>query len=238
MDMVGYREFPILYVHDDPQAAVVLRYVLGEDFTVLSARELTEAIALAGENELGLVLCEQSALGIPGVEICARLRDVQPHVPRIVTTTHAGRQISVDAVQAGHIAGHVGKPWQHPEFVSLVRAKVDLVRMRAAMRTRQIDPRLVRAKRLAEAIVLDNRLEGSGQDARSGTDVACALRGCRSRSSCDCNSAFTRRALRARTSILWILCRHWSSCFTKQPKERATPKPRFAQKLEYRTATW
>jgi two-component system, NtrC family, response regulator HupR/HoxA len=123
-----YREFPILYVHDDPRTLTVLHYVLGEQFTVYSATTVNEALEVLERQRIAVLLCEHRMRGVTaGLEICARAREVTPHVACIVTTTHVEQALAVDAVNAGLITTCVLKPWHDPDFIELLRSTIDLL---------------------------------------------------------------------------------------------------------------
>jgi two-component system response regulator HupR/HoxA len=130
-----YRDFPILYVHDDPRTLTVLRYLLGEQFTIYSATTLDEVLQVLARERVALLLCEHRMRGVAaGLEICASVRDVQPDVPRIVTTTHEERVLAVDAVSAGLITRCVLKPWHDPDFIDLMRSTVEACAERSTKR--------------------------------------------------------------------------------------------------------
>lgn len=121
-----YREFPVLYVHDDPRTLTVLHYLLGEQLTIHSATTLSEALQVLERERVALLLCEHRMRGVAaGLEICARAREVQPAAARIVTTTHAERVLAVDAMSAGLITGCVLKPWHDPDFIELMLSTID-----------------------------------------------------------------------------------------------------------------
>jgi CheY-like chemotaxis protein len=130
-----YREFPILYVHDDPQTLTVLHYILGDQFTIYSATTLSEVMEVLGRERVALLLCEHRMRGVAaGLEVCARVREIQPDAARVVTTTHTERALAVDAVSAGLITSCVLKPWYDPDFIDLLRTTIDAYGMKA-MRT-------------------------------------------------------------------------------------------------------
>lgn len=126
-----YRELPILYVHDDPRTLTVLHYVLGDQFTVHSATTLSEVLQVLDRERIALLLCEHRMRGAAeGLEICERVRELRPGLAIILTTTHAGSDLTVDAVNASHITGCVVKPWHDPDFVDLLRSTLDAYRSR------------------------------------------------------------------------------------------------------------
>jgi signal transduction histidine kinase len=145
------REFPILYVDDEPQNLTTLRYVLGEEFTLLTARSGAEAVQLMERENIAVLMCDQRMPGMTGVEVCKRVREMRPEVVRIIVTAYADLQAAVDAINEGQVARYVTKPWRNQELIDLLRASIDLVRMQRTMRDmqarilRQGEPRVVEA---------------------------------------------------------------------------------------------
>jgi len=146
-----YLEYPILYVDDEPQNLVTLRYVLGDQFTVLTASTGAEAVEILERENISVLMCDQRMPGMTGVEVCRRVREMRPEVVRIIVTAYADLQAAVDAINEGQVARYVTKPWRNQELVELLRASIDLVRMQKTMRDmqsrilRQGEPRVVEA---------------------------------------------------------------------------------------------
>jgi signal transduction histidine kinase len=147
----SYREFPILYVDDEPQNLTTLRYVLGDEFTLLTAKSGAEAVQLFDRENIAILMCDQRMPGMTGVEVCRRVREMRPEVVRIIVTAYADLQAAVDAINEGQVARYVTKPWRNQELIDLLRASIDLVRMQRTMRDmqarilRQGEPRVVEA---------------------------------------------------------------------------------------------
>jgi CheY-like chemotaxis protein len=129
-----YLEFPILYVHDDPQTLTVLRYLLG-GITIHSATTMSEALQVLARERVALLLCEHRMRGVAaGLEICASVREIQPDAARIVTTTHEERALAVEAVSSGLITTCVLKPWHDPDFIDLMRSTIEAYAERSTKR--------------------------------------------------------------------------------------------------------
>lgn len=145
------RDFPILYVDDEPQNLTTLRYVLGDEFTLLTAKSGAEAVQLFERENIAILMCDQRMPGMTGVEVCKRVREIRPEVVRIIVTAYADLQAAVDAINEGQVARYVTKPWRNQELIDLLRASIDLVRMQRTMRDmqarilRQGEPRVVEA---------------------------------------------------------------------------------------------
>src|SRR5687767_10291527 len=125
----AYRDYPILYVDDEPQNLLTLRYALDDEFTVLTASTGAEAMQVLEQRSIAVLLCDQRMPGMTGVEVCRRARDLRPDVVRIIVTAYADLQAAVDAINQGQVARYVTKPWRNDELIELLRATIDLVRV-------------------------------------------------------------------------------------------------------------
>jgi signal transduction histidine kinase len=146
-----YRSYPILYVDDEPQNLMTLRYVLGDEFTLLTANNGAEAVQIMERENVAILMCDQRMPGMTGVEVCRRVREMRPDVVRIIVTAYADLQAAVDAINEGQVARYVTKPWRNQELIELLRASIDLVRMQETMREMQArilkqgEPRVIEA---------------------------------------------------------------------------------------------
>jgi signal transduction histidine kinase len=146
-----YRSYPILYVDDEPQNLMTLRYVLGDEFTLLTASSGAEAVQIMERENVAILMCDQRMPGMTGVEVCRRVREIRPETVRIIVTAYADLQAAVDAINEGQVARYVTKPWRNQELIELLRASIDLVRMQETMRDMQArilkqgEPRVIEA---------------------------------------------------------------------------------------------
>jgi DNA-binding response OmpR family regulator len=107
----------ILYVEDEDETRLMMQRLLTkEGFHVVTAPSRTEALTLAEQNKLDLLIVD---LGLPdgsGLGLLAEARKVQPPVKGIVVS---GYDIGGDVFDAGY-AAQMLKPIQFPRLVSLV----------------------------------------------------------------------------------------------------------------------
>lgn len=107
----------ILYVEDEDETRLMMQQLLTkEGFHVVTAPSRTEALTLAGQNKLDLLIVD---LGLPdgsGLGLLAEARKVQPPIKGIVVS---GYDIGGDVFDAGY-AAQMLKPIEFPRLVSLV----------------------------------------------------------------------------------------------------------------------
>ena len=106
------QTFAILYVDDELQAGKYFRKGLEKDFTILTAGNVDEAMAiLEKQNDaIGVVITDQRMPGKLGVELLAQVRQKYPAIVRILITAYSDLDNAVAAVNAGAVYKYVTKP--------------------------------------------------------------------------------------------------------------------------------
>jgi len=96
------RKPHVLVVDDNEFYRSALERMLSRaGYTVTSARDGTEALAVISGQPLDLVLCDVKMPGISGHELVRQVHDVNPDLPCIVITGYGGAESSLEALQAG-----------------------------------------------------------------------------------------------------------------------------------------
>ncbi|MBI4329533.1 MAG: response regulator transcription factor [Chloroflexi bacterium] len=111
----------ILVVDDEPQT---IRYVSANlrarGYEVLTATDGLEALKLASENVLSLILLDLMMPGPDGFEVCSRIRE-ESDVPIIVLSARGREQDKVRALDLG-ADDYLTKPFGIEELLARVRA--------------------------------------------------------------------------------------------------------------------
>ena len=120
----------ILIVEDEAALCAVLRYNLEkEGFEVLEARDGEEALLLADEREIDLVLLDWMLPNVSGIEVCRQLRRKRGtrNVPIIMLTARGEEADRVRGLNTG-ADDYVPKPFSMPELMARVHAVLRRVR--------------------------------------------------------------------------------------------------------------
>ncbi len=152
----------ILVVEDETALCALLRYNLEkEGFEILEAHDGEEALLIAEERELDLVLLDWMLPHVSGIEVCRQLRRKRAtrNVPIIMLTARGEEADRVRGLETG-ADDYVPKPFSMAELVARVHAVL-----------RRVRPALA-AERLSYAdIVMDlaaHRVSRGGRDVRLG----------------------------------------------------------------------
>lgn len=109
--LLDYREFPILYVDDEPENLRVFELAFKRDFKILTATSAEEGLRILNENPVALVLSDQRMPSMTGVEFLARVRDIDSNTVRVLVTAYGDVEILGRAINDGSIYRYVAKPW-------------------------------------------------------------------------------------------------------------------------------
>ncbi len=116
----------LLVVDDEPEVLRSLHDLFRLEFRVLTHEHPSEALAtLAGDTEVDVVMSDQRMPEMSGVQFLERARAVRPDATRLLFTGYADIKAVIDAVNRGHIARYVAKPWDVDELTAVIRQAVD-----------------------------------------------------------------------------------------------------------------
>ena len=112
----------VLVVDDDVAIRDVVRYTLErEGFEVDVAEDGQQAIDLAEQNDLDLIVLDLMLPGITGIDVCRRLREAGDTTPIVMLTAKDSEVDVVIGLEVG-ADDYVSKPFSRSELVSRIRA--------------------------------------------------------------------------------------------------------------------
>ncbi len=114
----------ILLIEDDVGLVELIRYNLeAEDFDVLTTADGEEALVIAEYEQPDLILLDWMIEGLPGIEVCRRLRrsEAMGDVPIIMLTARGEEADRVRGLETG-ADDYMVKPFSPRELVARVKA--------------------------------------------------------------------------------------------------------------------
>ncbi len=123
----------MLVADDQPDVLTALRLLLGnEGIETQSASSPAGALAAAAASRFDAALIDlnyarDTTSGTEGLDLLARLRQSDPHLPVIVMTAWATVGLAVEAMRAG-ARDFIEKPWDNQRLLSVVRNQLELGR--------------------------------------------------------------------------------------------------------------
>ena len=84
--LLDYREFPILYVDDEPENCRIFELTFRREFSILTADSGERGLELIHDKPVALVLSDHRMPGMTGVEFLSRARDLDSRTVRILVS--------------------------------------------------------------------------------------------------------------------------------------------------------
>jgi two-component system response regulator PhcR len=102
----------ILMVDDEPQACKWFARLYGDEFVVLTASGVDEALALLAQrgHEVAVLLTDYAMPMRDGVALLSEARQLYPHVARLLVSAYADKDVAMSAVNQGHVEKILEKP--------------------------------------------------------------------------------------------------------------------------------
>ncbi|HEX2484010.1 MAG TPA: ATP-binding protein [Myxococcota bacterium] len=124
--LLDYREFPVLYVDDEPGNLRIFELGFRRDFTIVTAPSGEAGLDVLSRSPVAVVLSDQKMPGLSGVEFLARVRELDPKTVRMLITAYGDAATLGSAINESCVWRYVAKPW-HPEDLRLaLRRAIEL----------------------------------------------------------------------------------------------------------------
>jgi signal transduction histidine kinase len=124
--VLDYREYPLLYVDDEPENLRIFELTFRREFSILTAHSGEEGIARLQASPIALVLSDHRMPGMTGVEFLARAREIDPRTVRILVTAYGDAETLRHAINSGAIYRFVPKPWTPDDMRAALRRGIEV----------------------------------------------------------------------------------------------------------------
>jgi signal transduction histidine kinase/DNA-binding response OmpR family regulator len=124
--LLDYREYPVLFVDDEVENLRVFELGFRREFQVRTARSGEEALQSLHEHPSAIVLSDHRMEGMSGVELLAKVREVDAKTIRILVTAFGDAATLSDAINNGWIYRYVAKPWRPEEMRLTLRTAIEV----------------------------------------------------------------------------------------------------------------
>ena len=144
----------LVVVDDEPDVLRSLHDLFRLDYKVLTFGRAVDALeALATLGQVAVIMSDQRMPGMSGVEFLAKAHRTHPDATRLLVTGFADIKAVIDAINRGHIARYISKPWDTEELAAVIRKAVEqhaliAEKNRLLVELRESNARLVEANRL------------------------------------------------------------------------------------------
>lgn len=126
----------ILVVDDEPQACKWFARLFANEFTVLTAHSVDDALALLStrSDEVAVVLTDYSMPMRNGVDLLSALRKAHPHISRLLISAYADKNVAMAAINQGQVEQILEKPLDETLTRQVLRAALANSRRRVEER--------------------------------------------------------------------------------------------------------
>ncbi len=124
--LLDYREYPILFVDDEPENLRVFELTFRREFQIRTARSGEEALQSLHDHPAALVLSDHRMGGMSGVELLAKVREIDPRTLRMLVTAYGDASTLTEAINNGWIYRYLAKPWRPDEMRLALRNAIEL----------------------------------------------------------------------------------------------------------------
>lgn len=111
----------VLVVDDESQILAALKRTLrNEDFSLLTANDGEEALAVLAENKVDLIISDYMMPGLSGTELLTKAEEMQPDSIRMILSGHSDFQNVMESMKAGTVHKFLAKPWSNNVLISQI----------------------------------------------------------------------------------------------------------------------
>ncbi len=126
----------VLYVDDEAASRRWFARALGDEFPIVTAGSVDEALALLAERSAGfaVLVTDFRMPGADGMKLLRAVQEDHRHLIRLLVTAYAGKEVAMAAVNQGKVLRILEKPLEDAEVREALREALALYRSQALER--------------------------------------------------------------------------------------------------------
>ena len=122
---IALSKFPVLVVDDESDNLDAFRFTFGKTFTLHYASSGEDALALAREHDVSVVVTDQRMPRMTGLELLRAVREARPDAIGIIVTAFTDVDVLIESINLGRIYRYVTKPWDSKELRGILIQAVE-----------------------------------------------------------------------------------------------------------------
>jgi len=126
--MSAKNDTPIVVIVDDEEMVVTSLssfLTLETDYEVKSFTSANKALEYVKDNEIDVVVSDYLMPEMDGMSFLAKVRDMQPEVPRIILTGYADKENAIKAINEVGLYQYIEKPWSNDDLLLILRNGIE-----------------------------------------------------------------------------------------------------------------
>ena len=126
LNLLDYREYPVLYVDDEPENLRIFELTFRRDFSIVTAASGEDGLRTLYRQPIALVLSDHRMPGMTGVDFLTRVRELDPKTIRVLVTAYGDAETLGVAINDGSIYRYVPKPWEADELRLTLKRSIEV----------------------------------------------------------------------------------------------------------------
>jgi two-component system NtrC family sensor kinase len=124
--LLDYREYPVLYVDDEPENLRIFELGFRREFSIVTASSGEEGLRVLNQQPVALVLSDHRMPGMTGVDFLTQVRELDPKTIRVLVTAYGDAETLSGAINDGSIYRYVPKPWDADELRLTLKRSIEV----------------------------------------------------------------------------------------------------------------
>jgi len=120
-----HREYPVLYVDDEPENLRIFELTFRREFSIITATSGEEGLEILRSRPVALVLSDHRMPGMAGTEFLARVAELDPKTVRVMVTAYGDVETLQSAINTGSIYRFIPKPWTPEDVRATLRRGIE-----------------------------------------------------------------------------------------------------------------
>lgn len=100
----------ILFVDDEKRVLNSMRGLLRRDFELFLTTDGSDAVRIAAENSIDVIVADQRMPGMTGIEVLGKVKEISPRTVRILLTGYADPEAVEGSINIGEVFRFLSKP--------------------------------------------------------------------------------------------------------------------------------
>jgi Nif-specific regulatory protein len=122
---IELAKHPVLIVDDEQDNLDAIRFNFGKSFQLLLAGSGEEALALARQHDVAVIVTDQRMPRMTGLDLLKATREVRPDAVGIIVTAFTDVDVLIEAINLGRIYRYVTKPWDSKELRGIMTHAIE-----------------------------------------------------------------------------------------------------------------
>lgn len=119
------HHYKILIVDDEESILQSIKRCINDKYHVDYFLSPSAALSNAAHTAYDLVISDQRMPGIEGIDLLAKIKDIQPHCIAIILSGLKDSKTLLKAINQAHIYHYLCKPWDNKELLNLIENALD-----------------------------------------------------------------------------------------------------------------